>query len=159
MDATPQQVRAIAIGGGVLTIIGSVLPWAKVQTLFGSVSVSGFDGSDGKATAAFGALITLCVVAGGRWLYLALVSAVLAGLIAVTDLVDVQKIVTDVNGGDGAAIATVGIGLWVILIGVVVALVTAGILTQWSIEDRRRSRAAELNRPDPPPAGAWPPPA
>ncbi len=54
--ADPARVAGIfAVIGGVLLLVGSFLPWVTATTIFGQLSINGFDGGDGKITAAAGA--------------------------------------------------------------------------------------------------------
>ena len=91
------------IGGG-LVILGSFLPWATVTSAFGSVSKSGTDG-DGQIT---------------------LIAGCLAALVAVMDIIDVSRTAGEVESA--YLDASVGIGLWVVLAGAVVAVVGAWFL-------------------------------
>lgn len=104
-----------------MLLVGSFMPWASVQTFIGGISVSGFDAGDGKLTAAAGLIaIVLLVLAMAlrNWpLFLAgAIASGLGGLVAIYDIVDVSKTISDADLG-GLAQASVGSGLWVCAIG------------------------------------------
>lgn len=98
-------------------VVGSLLPWATVTTIFGEISKAGTDG-DG--------LLTMLLAAGAAALALAskapraiLVLLALVAAIAVFDIVDVSRL-----GEDGASVS-VGIGLWTVGAGAAVGLAGA----------------------------------
>lgn len=115
----------LAIVGAVLIGIGSVLPWAKVESQFGDLSVAGTEG-DGVIT-----LIAAVVLAIGGFMrikspgstfakVLIVLSALVAGVTAAYDMSSISDI-----GGNEFATASVGIGLYVVLAGAVVGMLGA----------------------------------
>jgi hypothetical protein len=112
------------LGGAVAVIIGALLPWASVDTPFGSVSKNGTDG-DGVITIVFGAAAAVLLIirwnkARARGLTIgALVLSVLVGVIAVIDMVDVKSRFSD---SPITVDASIGIGLWLTLLGALVAV-------------------------------------
>jgi hypothetical protein len=116
-------------GGAAAVVVGSLLPWAEVTAPFiGTVTKSGTDG-DGVLT-----LIGALVIAGLGFLAFgsrrsrgaiigSLVVAGLIALVAVVDMVDVSSRIADVEDQDLAVSASIGIGLWVVLLGAGVAIV------------------------------------
>ncbi|HEX7463723.1 MAG TPA: hypothetical protein VF382_02360 [Actinomycetota bacterium] len=120
------------IGGG-LVLLGSFLPWATIRSAVlsspGSLSVNGTDG-DGQITLVLALVIVGIGVVGlmGRprfWL-ISLIAGCLAALVAVIDIIDVSRTAGEVESA--YLDASVGIGLWVVLAGAVVAVVGAWFL-------------------------------
>jgi hypothetical protein len=107
---------AVAVVGLFFVVLGSVLPWASAATPFGSLSVAGTEG-DGVATVVLGGvgLTGAAVALTGRRLAI-VVSIVVAGVAFLVGLYDMASIT-----GTGEAGVQVGIGLWMLLIGAVVA--------------------------------------
>lgn len=117
----------LAAAGGALGALGSLLPWATVTTVFGSIDVAGTKG-DGKWTAAIGAgVVFLAVVGVVQRLKGAMISAgVLAAVGAAVAGYDLSQasnkyasVSTDVAHVD------VGIGLYLCVGGFVAALIFA----------------------------------
>ncbi|MFN8026613.1 MAG: hypothetical protein U0W40_09770 [Acidimicrobiia bacterium] len=127
--AWPTRTKAVVVAGAVLTIVGSVLPWAKQEIHFlgqsASKTTNGLDG-DGKITIVL-AIVALLVfflvprakVVGG----LVLAAGILVGLTAIADIVDVGNNADDLKKISSNADATVGIGLWLVAIAAVVLIV------------------------------------
>jgi hypothetical protein len=112
------------LGGAIVVIIGAFLPWASIDIGFDSVSKNGTDG-DGVITIVFGiAAVVLLII---RWNKVrargltigALVLSALTAVIAVIDMVDVKSRFSD---SPFAISASIGIGLWLTLIGALVAV-------------------------------------
>jgi hypothetical protein len=83
----------IALAGGVLVVVGSVLNWAKVAVDMAGVgstkaSFSGMDLRDGKATLAIGALV---------------IAAALAGMLVKRGPVRIGPVIVEIAGGGTAA--------------------------------------------------------
>lgn len=117
----------LALIGAVLLGIGSFLAWATVASVFGSISVNGMDG-DGQLTAAAGtiaAILFLVGALGSSGFHIAgVVFAGLGGAVAAYDLVNITNTFAEYSS-DGVA-ASVGVGLYVCVVGAVVAVV-AGV--------------------------------
>ena len=121
--------RWLVLGGSAGVALGSLLPWAEVTAPFiGTVTVAGTDG-DGVLTL-FGAVVTalLALVGFGARrsrgaLIGALVVALLVAAVAVIDMVDVTGRIADAEDGDVVIQASIGIGLWVVLLGALAAIV------------------------------------
>lgn len=128
------------MGGAAALTIGSFLPWATVTSVFGSISVAGTEG-DGIMTLICG-VIAVIGFALQRPL-LAIIPAAIGLAIGVIDLTNVSRNLGDIDAE--IARASVGIGLWILVAGAVVAVVAAALL----IPSRRtRDRSA---RPAAPP--------
>jgi hypothetical protein len=117
----------MAVVGGLLLALGSILPWATATTGFGATfSRSGIEGGDGLITIVLGigiALFASTMLRGDnleRW-GITFVGAVVALVLLVIDYVSISDNIK-ANASD-AVVASVGIGVWVAGIG---ALMAAG---------------------------------
>ncbi len=135
----------LVLGGGVLLVVGSFLPWATASTVFGSLSRSGVDGGDGWITTIIGALIllfgamTLRQASRGLNLLIA-VGAAIAFLIFVFDLVDVNNRIASIEAeGQGLALGTVGFGLWLVGLGAIVAFFASFFRRRWHQQPATRN--------------------
>jgi hypothetical protein len=135
----------LIFGAAAAVIAGSFLPWVTVNApLLGHSSLAGTDG-DGKLTLAIGAGIAVTAavaLAGYRSLWVGLVTLVLAavaGTIATVDLIDVNERIGELRESipadsplgqdEGFPVdANAGAGLFVVLVGSVIALVGGFIL-------------------------------
>lgn len=110
----------VIVSGGVM-VLGSLLPWAKASTGFGSIDKAGTEG-DGVLT-----LIAGLVFAAFGWAMLTnretplrvitTIGAVLAVLLLVYEFVDIDRIADDVDS-EFVRVST-GMGLYVTLLGAV----------------------------------------
>lgn len=109
---------AIIAGSALLVLLGSLLPWATIDTGFGpSISVRGTEGD--------GVLTLLLALAGGAAAVavvmarkpIAAIGGIVAGGLALPigayDFIDLAR----VSGGGGLVEAHVGFGLWLVLLG------------------------------------------
>lgn len=104
---------AALIGAGAI-IIGSMLPWATARSVFGSMSMSGIEG-DGVITLVLGAGLALAAwLRPGRrgWQAATLTGAGLVLAVGILDAVIIGGVV-----GDQYATASIGAGLYIVLIG------------------------------------------
>lgn len=122
--------------GGILVAAGSLLPWATISSGFGVLSVNGIEG-DGVFTLAIGGGVTLLgylEFAGGgpRWGPGAAFVLSLAGL--ALGLFEYTNISGRVNETDSEFLrASVGIGVYLILVGAAVALFGAWRRRRWVV--------------------------
>ena len=120
----PVDVPAIALlVGGLMVAAASFLPWATVTAGFVSVSVSGMDGSDGWISLGLGALITLMGLSaltgnGGKGWLAATILGILAAGLGAFHYFDLTGRVASTTT---QALMQVGIGLWLLIAGGVVA--------------------------------------
>lgn len=122
-SATAAPWRWIGLGGAVAIALGSVLPWASINTALGSVSVNGTDG-DGVLT--LGCAVVAVVGFAVRRPLLALIPAAIGLAIGVFDLIDINR---NIGGIDTEfARASVGFGLWLLVAGGVLAVIAAAML-------------------------------
>lgn len=111
------------IGGG-LVLLGSFMPWASIASGFGSVGVAGTEG-DGKFTLVLGiGVVVLGVVSrmsGKRLAVPQVIACALAGIVAV---IDISNVSSKLAGVESAFVhASVGPGLYLVLIGAVVGAI------------------------------------
>jgi hypothetical protein len=112
----------VGIAGCAAVVVGSLGPWATLATAIGDVSIAGTSG-DGALT-----IVAALVAAGGfatsfwwmRWL-----GALTALIVGAYDWRHLRSRIADVNASTDAARASVGWGLWVVVIGALVATVAA----------------------------------
>ena len=143
----------VTLGGAIALFIGSFLPWASVDTVFGSVSKNGTSG-DGVFTIIGAALIAPLVfpavkqpVARGRVLAVCVVAG-LALLVCVVDIVDVNRIADEA----GAEI-DVGFGLWLCAVGAAAAVIGSLLLM---VDAKKKTASLGPTAPTwtpPPPVG------
>jgi hypothetical protein len=126
--ATQSTLPAALTGlAGLAVVVGSIMPWASIATAFGTVSVAGTEG-DGKITLALGVgLLILAAVQisnanPGLRLFSAIVGAG-TGVVAVIDIANVSSKVGEVSSA--FARASVGSGLYVVLVGGALAIIGA----------------------------------
>lgn len=113
-----KTVAILAVVAAAIAAIGSVLPWAKAESDFGSASNNGLD-VDGKLTIvlaiAIGAMLVVAATRGAVWPAITGIPVfALIALIGVIDVADVNNRGNDFGGFGGLDI-TVGIGLWIVL--------------------------------------------
>lgn len=126
-DFKPNPALYVAGAGAALTILGSFLPWASVATIYGTMSVSGID-RDGMFTLVFGILMMLGVLLTlkkpGARAWGAGVLAVLTFFVGAIDLYDVSVRVSEFSSD--LALGSVGIGLYMVIIGGALGLAAFG---------------------------------
>lgn len=118
--------KYIALAGGIAMIIGSVLPWATVNTFLGSLSINGTDG-DGILSLACGIAVVLAALvakerAGANGSILAALFGIGGGFFAVNAMINVGGAIRGEDFG-GLASASIGIGVYVVIVGVILAIV------------------------------------
>jgi hypothetical protein len=107
---------------GLLVLIGSFLPWVTATAPFiGTVSKAGTSG-DGIITLIAGGVVM--VAAFARWRILAGLGSVVAGVVAVIDLVDINRSLGDIESD--LIVASAGVGIWMVVAGAVLGL--AGVI-------------------------------
>ncbi|MDX1691345.1 MAG: hypothetical protein R3290_10015 [Acidimicrobiia bacterium] len=125
---TGSRSTIVVLVGALITVLGSFLTWASVSAAGVSVSVSGTgEGGDGLLTLilalATGAVAIFLSGRPGRARMISIViGAALIVLIAVINIADVNSVAGDLGGGVDVSI---GIGLWLVLLGGIVAAVGA----------------------------------
>ena len=130
------------IVGGAMMAAGDFLPWITASTGLGSVSRGGMEGGDGILIAALAGMTILGGIAallGHRGWVIAIFGSLVGGFIGFLDLQEVQGRVSTATAENSIAVVEVGIGIWLILAGAVVAF--SGAFMSWRA-NRRRSKAA-----------------
>ena len=117
------NLKWIPAFGGIVVIMGSVLPWATVEViLFGQQSIDGLDG-DGVITLPLGIVMLILALtarkeSGNTPPVIAGLLALAAGSIGLYDLTNVRRINPGILGE-----VSVGVGLYLVVIGAGVAIV------------------------------------
>ena len=119
----PQQVTLV---GAIGLVIGAVLPWAKIASIFGEITKAGYEG-DGIFTGIIGGVLILGALLskgkpGKRYSVASSLVAGIAGLIALFDLINVSSAISDL-GSEGIVMASVGAGLYITLLAALIAVV------------------------------------
>jgi hypothetical protein len=115
------------IGAGALLVIGSLLPWATLETVFGSVSKNGTSG-DGVFTLVFGLIGILLGsfmfrVSRRGWAVFATIVFLLG---AVVSVIDMSTLPTPSGQAARYAVVSVGSGLWLCLVASLAGAVASG---------------------------------
>lgn len=115
--------------GGLLVGVGSFLPWATISSAFtGDLTVSG-TAADGKITLVIG--IAILLVAALRMLRpstpalvqrLSILFGAVVVVVGIMDVINVSTVSTEV-GGQSIASVSVGFGLYVVIVGGLLAVV------------------------------------
>jgi hypothetical protein len=127
---TQRQAAMAVVAGGILVGVGSLLPWATATTGFGTISFAGTEG-DGRITIVLGALAGLLgflqLERATETLRLGAISAGLgAGVAGLYDYANLESRLSSVT--TDAVRASIGPGLYVVIIGAVVIVAGA-----WSL--------------------------
>ncbi len=129
MQTRERLMPLLPVLGGVMVAIGSALTWVTVDVGFATFSSTGLDSNDGKLTAAAALVMiaaaillastrdTIRTVAG----IAGLAATLFAAIVLINDYLDVRERIA--NTPADQATAAVGIGVWVSLIGCLLALV------------------------------------
>jgi hypothetical protein len=123
--------------GGVLIVLGSFLPWLTATAPFvGTISRNGMEGGDGVITLILGVvtiLIGVTQLTGTNLPTLLqrspIVTGAIAGIVAVTNYLNVQQRIEDVREESELIAASVGAGIWTLVVGAVLAIV-GGVLVR-----------------------------
>ena len=125
-----RQAGWILAAGGGLIALGSLMPWVTVSTAFGSVSASGMEG-DGVFTLVAGIVLGVLGVLYGTGsqtpsMVVKVAAYVVLGVVAWVWFTDIRT-VDEALDTSVSEVATggIGIGLWVLIVGVCVALLGA----------------------------------
>lgn len=145
---------AVILAGGVLAVLGSLLPWITATAAFvGTISRNGFDGGgDGIITVVIGLAIGLVGIAilarsvadrSGK--IFALVGAAALGIVAVLDIQSVNNRLASLDGN--AVIGSVGTGLILIALSASITLVGAFIPTSAASDPASSTRVTGIVAP------------
>ena len=118
-----QQLTMI---GAIGLLLGALLPWASIASIFGQTSIAGYEG-DGVITGAIGLLLLIGSLlnkgkSGKRYSITSTVFAIIAGLIGISNLSNINSIVADISS-DSLVLVSTGSGLYVTILGAVLAMI------------------------------------
>jgi hypothetical protein len=117
--------------GGLLIVLGSFLPWLTATAPFvGTITRNGMEGGDGIITLILGVLTILIGVSqltATRMPALlqrsSIVTGAITGAVAIYDYVEVQRRIEDVKEQSELISASVGAGIWTLIVGAILAIV------------------------------------
>jgi hypothetical protein len=118
--------------GGLLIVLGSFLPWLTATAPFvGTISRNGMEGGDGIITLILGVVVTILIgvsqLTATRMPALlqrsSIVTGVITGAVAIYDYVEVQRRIEDVKEQSELISASVGAGIWTLIVGAILAIV------------------------------------
>lgn len=158
-----QLLGWLGIGGGLLLVVGSLLPWITATApLIGTISRSGVsDGQSdgvftlivGAAAATVGGLTLLRVTDTKTAGWLLLIAALVGGGIGVVDFADVTSRISDMQAESDLVIGSIGMGLWVVLLGALVLAAGAIVaLSKWTPGPPAQAASSSGNLLPPPPS-------
>lgn len=129
----------LAMGGGGLLVLGSLLPWAQVSSVFVTVSVNGTEG-DGKITVGLGLVVAILGLIAmtnqrAKLNILAPILGLVAGAIGLLDLLSVNSKFGSISGSD-LVHPSIGIGLYLVVLGGILTFVAAlfGVTNKSSLQ-------------------------
>lgn len=119
--------RIAAITGGILIIAGSLLPWATANDVGRSYAYSGMDGAGGISM-----VLGLLIIIGafirfnrpGSRAYIALAFSILAIAFGAILVANISSEVQEVEASNPFAEASVGAGVYLIILGGILGLAT-----------------------------------
>lgn len=121
--------------GGLLIILGSFLPWLTATAPFvGTITRNGMEGGDGIITLILGVITILIGVSQLTATRLptllqrsSIATGVITGIVAAFNYLEVQRRIEDANEQTELVAASVGSGIWTLVVGAVLAIV-GGVL-------------------------------
>lgn len=121
-----KKQKLATIGAAGLGVVSSFLPWVTINMLFVSKSASGIDGGDGYISMLlFLIIITIALVGGLSENYTKkslIAITVLGGLCSLLGLYEIGNI------KDASKVASIGIGLFLLILSGVATIVSAFVL-------------------------------
>jgi hypothetical protein len=132
VDDARRPFAVLGLIAGISLVIGSFLPWVRVEIFGSSLGRSGIDGGDGWFTLVCGGVAITAfalVLHDGRRAHRAialtsLLAAMVAASVAIYDWIDVHDAVSTAQDTQGLVSGHVGIGLHLAVIAAVLALVS-----------------------------------
>ncbi|NND03497.1 MAG: hypothetical protein HKN91_11995 [Acidimicrobiia bacterium] len=132
--------HAATITGGALLVIGSLMTWISVDVGFQAFSSTGTETAEGKLTLAagivligVGALLLSGIAAHSAIAYAGAAAAVFGAVVLALEYMDVRARIADADGT--GATATIGAGVWIAAVGVLLALAATG----WTVLEKRNA--------------------
>jgi hypothetical protein len=123
-DTRSKTWARIGAVAALVVAIGSLGPWAKVDTVFGTISVNGTSG-DGPLTIAAAGLV-LAGFLSSVWV-LRWVGAIGALAVGGYDLINASSRFSDLNADNEFARASVAWGLWLVVAAAALAIVASAL--------------------------------
>lgn len=120
----------VACAGSLAVIIGSLGPWAVVQTPFSSLTLAGTSTDDGKVILIAACVAAVALLLRAVWnsiipLVLALLAGILCAIASFADIFETQSLFADdPTASLGWGLWLVGIGSVALLLGIVLCMVT-----------------------------------
>ncbi len=113
--------RNIYLVGSILLIIGALLPWAKMTTTFGTMSLAGYEG-DGMISGGIGVLLLIGgLLSKGKlnkpYSIAGAIFGGISGLVVIPKIFSIGSITSEI------AYASVGAGIYVSVLGVILVIV------------------------------------
>jgi hypothetical protein len=129
------------LGGG-LIVLGSLLPWVTAQAGFVSISRNSMQLGEGNSFSIDGAILLILgiitIVIGitratraqmpGFLQRSSVVTGAVAGALAIYDITQVNDLVQRVKSASSLAVASIGVGAWITVVGAVIAVVGGLVL-------------------------------
>jgi len=124
----------LALAGGLLMAVGSFLPWLQATVFVTTITRNGMQMGDNMGFSADGVItlvlgVITCVIGLSRLLHFSMprflysstvITGLIAGAITIYDATQVHKFVASI--GNNSVAASMGYGLWVLLIGCALAI-------------------------------------
>jgi hypothetical protein len=124
----------LALAGGLLMAVGSFLPWLQATVFVTTITRNGMQMGDNMGFSADGVItlvlgVITCVIGLSRLLHFSMprflysstvITGLIAGAITIYDATQVHKFVASI--GNNSVTASMGYGLWVLLIGCALAI-------------------------------------
>lgn len=123
--------RTVVLIGAAAIVIGALLPWAKVASFLGTITMAGYEG-DGIITGVIGVLLLLGALLykgkpGRRYSIGSSIFALVAGVVSINAMLNLSGAVSDVNT-DSLLNASIGSGLVLTALGSLVTF-AGGLMT------------------------------
>jgi hypothetical protein len=122
--------------GGLLIVLGSFLPWLSFTAPFvGTITKNGMEGGDGVITLVSGVVTILIGVTQLTATRLpaflhrsSIATGVITGVVATYDYLDVQRRIEDAKAQSELIAASVGAGIWTLIVGAILAIVGGALI-------------------------------
>ncbi len=112
----------LVVAGAAGLLLGAALPWAKITSIFGTMTKAGYEG-DGVITGGIGIILLIMVFLrpvrpGKRFIG----GAILAGLAAAASIYDFVDVAQSISESEFGVAASVGSGLYLSVVAALIAL-------------------------------------
>jgi preprotein translocase subunit YajC len=134
-----QTPALLQLGCAIAVIVGAFGPWLSGSVVFGSLTNHGSDNPDGKLVLAIGvaaAFVAIAELMGVTHPLLPAISFIIFCFAVIAGIVDFRDIQDRVNSAPAGVVASIGWGIYVVLIGgivgAIVSLVRIPKTIQWA---------------------------